>query len=103
MGGNAMEITLDYEVVGLITTYTAALVAGIRAQTPKIDGPWVILLTLVCGFISAIMLTAAWLPTEVRYGLLAVTGAIGGVSLLDRTIARLKTQTAPPPTDSTRG
>jgi hypothetical protein len=81
-------VDIDFALVAAITAWTTAIVAGIRARLPAIDGYWVVLLTAIAALISSFMILATGLPGWVRYALLAWSGAIGGVSVVDRFIKK---------------
>lgn len=84
------SLQIDYTTVGMIVTWTTAIVAGLRSRVPRIDGPWVVLVTMLAATVASLMFLAPGIPDWVRYALMGWSGAIGGVSLADRFMDKLK-------------
>jgi hypothetical protein len=85
-----IEETIDYSTLALVVAWTAGIVAGIRARLPKLDGWWVIAVTVIAATIASVIFLVEEIPPWVRYALLGFSGAIGGVSLTDRLVDRAK-------------
>lgn len=83
-----MSFEVDHKLLALIVAWTAAIVSGIRVRMPKLDGGWVVALTVAAAIISSLMFLAEGIPDWARYALLGFSGAIGGVSFTDRIIDR---------------
>ena len=84
---------IDYATIAMIVTWTTAIIAGVRARVPKIDGIWVVIATAVAATVASAMFLAP-MPDWIRYALMGWSGAIGGVSLADRFISKKKGQTS---------
>ena len=81
------------EHAAICAGWAIALVAGVRQYVPKVDGPWVLLVAALAAILCSLVTTdftggVAW-QTVLQTAGLAWIGAVGGVSFVNQTAAKL--------------
>lgn len=80
---------VDLLAASVYAAWTIAIVSGVRARVPAIDGGWVLLVSAgAASLVAAIACGPDWWMA-LRYAGLAWVGAIGGVSFMDRAAGKL--------------